>query len=73
MFFWGLGGIGGEGGRGGSFEIGRPRSRGWKNFGRRSTKRLGVLKIGQLHGCHPLDVLNIELIASEKLFNRFLL
>ena len=63
----------GGGGMDGSFEIGRPRSREWKKFGRRWTKRLGVLKIGQLHGCHPLDVLNIELIASEKHFNRFLL
>ena len=38
---------GGEGG--GSFEIGRPRSWGWKNFGRRWTKEgWGFLKIGRI-------------------------
>ena len=30
----------------GSFEIGRPRSAGWKNFGRRMIRGWGVLKIG---------------------------
>ena len=33
----------GEGG-GGSLEIGRPRSRGWKNFGRRWTGVVGGLE-----------------------------
>ena len=31
-------------GVGGPFEIGRPRSRGWKNFGRRWTRWVGVLE-----------------------------
>ena len=30
---------------GGSFETGRPSSRGWKNFGRRWTREVGILKI----------------------------
>ena len=34
-------------GGGGSFEIGRPRSRGWKSFEPKWTKRWGVLKIGR--------------------------
>ena len=33
-----------ERGRGGSFGIGRPRSRGWKNIGRSWTKRVGDLE-----------------------------
>ena len=35
---------GGGGGGGGSFEIGRLRSRGWKSFGRRWTRRLRRLE-----------------------------
>ena len=35
------------GGGGASFEIGRQISRGRKNFGRRWTREVGVLKIGQ--------------------------
>ena len=38
---------GGRGGRGGgesSFKIGRPRSRGWKYFGRRKTWGVGRLE-----------------------------
>ena len=35
----------GEGGS--SFETGRARSREWKNFGRRWTRGVGVLDIGQ--------------------------
>ena len=34
-------------GKGVSFESGRPRSRGWKNFGRRWTGGGGVLKFGK--------------------------
>ena len=44
--------------RGSSFEIGRARSRGWKNFGRRWTRRWNFLKIGQFswtsYVYHPL-------------------
>ena len=40
----------------GSFKIGRPRSRGWYNFGRGWTRGWGVLKVGQLswtsYVCH---------------------
>ena len=32
---------------GGSFEIGRPKSRGWKNFGRRWTSAGEGVRIGQ--------------------------
>ena len=43
---------------GGLFEIGRPRSRGLKNFGRRWTNGVDVLKIGRFSwmSCvyHPL-------------------
>ena len=35
----------GKAGEGGSFEIGRPRSKGWKDFGVRWTRGVGVLKI----------------------------
>ena len=34
-------------GREDSLETGRPRSRGWKNFGRRWKRGVGILKIGQ--------------------------
>ena len=34
----------GEGGVEGSFETGHPRSRKWKNFGRRWTMRVGGLE-----------------------------
>ena len=34
----------GEGGEEGSFETGHPRSRKWKNFGRRWTMRVGGLE-----------------------------
>ena len=36
--------FGDGGGRGDSFEIGCPRSRGWKNFRRRLTRRVGGLE-----------------------------
>ena len=43
---------------GGSFDIGRPRSRGWKNFEHRWTDGWGILKIGQfswaLYAYHSL-------------------
>ena len=50
---------GGFEGGGGSFETGRPRTRGWKNFGK--TRGWGVLKIGHFswmsYAYHPFSYL----------------
>ena len=67
VIIWRGGGGGGGGGWGeGSFEIGRPRWRGWKNFGHRWTKWWGVLKIRQFswtsYVYHPLCKLIFELL-----------
>ena len=52
--------------RGGSFEIGRPRSRGWKNIGRRWTKGVGgpgnlTIFIDVI--CVSSHILSIEMIV----------
>ena len=55
--------------RGSSFENGLPRSTGWENFGRRWTKGVGVLNIGQflrtLYVYYP--IINVD--HDEKRFS----
>ena len=67
---------------GGSFEIGRPRSRGWKNLDIDGQGRWRVLKIGQFswtsYVYHPLKVLKFAKnpatsLGLWKTFSRFLL
>ena len=56
----------------GLFKIGRPRSRGWKNFGRRWTRCVcvcvwrggGSWKLDNFHGCHLCIVPNADVILS---------
>ena len=53
-----------------SFEIGRPRSRGWKSFGRRWTRGWEVLKIGQFswtsYVYHPYSSLQFILLKMTR-------
>ena len=53
----------------GSFEIGRSRSRGWKNFGRRWTWGMEGLKIGQFlytpYVYHPICSLLLVVTNSR--------
>lgn len=57
-----------------SFEIGSPRSRGWKKFGRRLKRGWGVLKTGQIYGRHIciISYSNIKYMKMEKLMHQSL-
>ena len=58
---------GGGGRRGGSLEIGRPRLRGWKNFGRSWTK-----VVGGLENCENWTIfINVICISSLTYFRKY--
>ena len=58
----------GRGGEG-SFEIGRPRSSGWKNLGRSLNSGGGVSsELDNLHGRHMCIVLNLHQEILKSLF-----
>ena len=50
-------------GEGGSFEIGRPRSRGWKNFGRRWTRGVRFFENWTIF----MDVIFLSPLTSKNL------